>query len=371
MKTNFQLTAITVLLGVSGISHASLTTTTGPVSFNGSASVIATANSASSATANNNGATAANVSLGQFNAATGVLTGTSITLNSDRTQSISGGGTKNQGPGRTANGSGTSTAALTAPGVSTTYTPAITQAGAGCSLAMGPSAASCSWGPNTSTATTPDATENVNNANLNSYVGGSTINAALTLPSLSATSTLSATQGGASSSTSTYSVAWSGSLQADYTYLLHAAPSFDGGSAQPSLTLDFGTVLQGSSVSPLAFSLYNLADLNRVGLDLDSFSASGASSTLTTDLAPFTNLAQGGGNSFNAFLNTSTLGLFNAQYLLNLSDADVGASNTRSNHQLTLNLVGNVAPVPVPGAVWLFGSAVMGLIGMGRRKQAA
>ena len=77
-------------------------------------------------------------------------------------------------------------------------------------------------------------------------------------------------------------------------------------------------MLQGSSVSPLAFSLYNLADLNRVGLDLDSFSASGASSTLTTDLAPFTNLAQGGGNSFNAFLNTSTLGLFNAQYLLNL-----------------------------------------------------
>mgnify|MGYP003573512419 CR=1 FL=1 len=32
---------------------------------------------------------------------------------------------------------------------------------------------------------------------------------------------------------------------------------------------------------------------------------------------------------------------------------------------------GNVSPVPVPAAVWLFGSGLLGLIGMARRKKAA
>jgi hypothetical protein len=66
-----------------------------------------------------------------------------------------------------------------------------------------------------------------------------------------------------------------------------------------------------------------------------------------------TQTLSGGGNGFNVFLNTATLGSFTAQYILNLWDADVGASSSRSNYQLTLHLNGNVAPVPVPAAVWL------------------
>jgi hypothetical protein len=31
---------------------------------------------------------------------------------------------------------------------------------------------------------------------------------------------------------------------------------------------------------------------------------------------------------------------------------------------------GNVSPVPVPAAVWLFGSGLLGLIGIARRKKA-
>jgi len=29
---------------------------------------------------------------------------------------------------------------------------------------------------------------------------------------------------------------------------------------------------------------------------------------------------------------------------------------------------GKVAPVPIPGAVWLFGSGLMGVVGLGRKK---
>lgn len=134
--------------------------------------------------------------------------------------------------------------------------------------------------------------------------------------------------------------------------------------------MDFGTVIHGSSVSPLAFGVFNLADRDRVSLDLDAVSHSGDTSTLTMDLAPFANLGQSGNKPFNTFLNTATFSSFTPQYILELSDADVGASSTRSNCQLTLNLTGSVAPVPVPAAVWLFGSALAGMGIIGRRKSA-
>lgn len=370
MNKKIRFSAGIALLGIGNLAHAALTSSVGPVSFDGSASVTSTANSQSSNSATNNNAAAANVSVGQFNAATGVLTGVELQLSSNRTQTLEGNGTKAQGAARTASGSGTSTAALTAPGISNTFTPAITQTGTGCSLSAG-LGNSCTWGPISSGPTATNASSSAASASLNDYVGGSTVNASLSLPSLQATSTLSFTNGPASSSTTTYSVDWTGTVAATYTYLLHAAPSFDTSGSQGTLTLDFGTVTQGSSLSPLAFSVFNLADPNRVGLDLDSVSGSGDTSTITTDLTPFSNLAQGSGNLFNAFLNTATLGSFTAQYILNLSDADVGASSTRGNYQITLNLKGNVAPVPVPAALWLFGSALAGLGAIRRRHVAA
>ena len=43
-----------------------------------------------------------------------------------------------------------------------------------------------------------------------------------------------------------------------------------------------------------------------------------------------------------------------------------------SSGQLTYNIVaGNTAPVPLPAAVWLLGSGLLGLIGVGRRSRAA
>lgn len=367
---NVKLISLAIaLIGTSGIANAQLTSTSGPAAFGGSASVTATASSVASATASSNNAPIATVGVGQFDAATGVLVGATLQVDSTRAQTISGSGTKGGGPARTANGSGSSTAGFSASGASTTFTPAVTVAGSGCSLGMGMMGPnSCTWGPaGSTTATSGSAT--VASGNLDSYVGAGSTNVALTLPSMQATSTLSATQGPASSSKSTYTVNWSGNVQANYSYLLHAAPSFGG--ASNSLTLDFGTLTQGTGASSLGFSLYNVADPNRVGLDLDSFATVGnAGNNFSTNLANFANLSQGGSQSFLAWLDTSSVGQFSTQYVLSLSDADVGASSTRGSYQLTLNVVGNVAAVPEPEtyAMMLAGLGLVG--GMARRRRA-
>lgn len=376
MSMKLQLTTIAALLSVSGISQAALTTTSGAVDFSGSAAVTATGSGITSKTTTINNASIANVGLSQFNASTGVLTGVNLQLNSNRIQIIDGVGNKNNGPGRTANGSGTSNALITAAGVAASFAPNLTQAGTGCSLAMGPTGAiNCSWGPNTAATVATNATVSADQQNLNDYAGNGEVNALLSLPTLSATTTLSSIMGqaGAGSST-TYTVDWSGTLQANYSYLLHAMASFDGSSSANSLTLDFGNVIQNSTAS-LNFALFNMANADRIGLDLDSVNGSGDTSAFSTDLSAVSGLAQGNSKSFIANLLTANTGAFNAQYLLNLSDADLGASSTRQNQQLILNLTGNVvaatAPVPVPGAVWLFGSAFLGMLGVSRRKQMA
>lgn len=372
MHNSFKFTAVSFLLGISGMAQAALSTSSGAVNFSGSASVTATGGQVSSATNSNNGAAIASVALGQFDAANGVLIGVDLQLESGRSQTISGGGNKNNGPGRTVNGSGVSNALLSAAGVIANFAPDLTQAGSGCALAHGPTGpVNCSWGPNSSAAVATNTNVAADEQNLNDYVSGGTVNASLSLPTLSATSTMSATQGQpGSGSFATYTVDWAGDLQVNYSYLLHSLASFDSNSASNTLTLNFGTVAQNSSAA-LQFSLFNLADADRIGLDLDSINGSGDTGAFDTGLTGFANLAQGNGQSFIANLLTANTGSFNAEYVLNLSDADFGASNTRQSYQLTLNLVGNVTAVPVPGAVWLFGSAMLGMLGINRRKHQA
>jgi len=158
MNIHFKLSAIAVLISVTTIANAQLTSSTGAVNYTGSASVTATQNlptqgpsfGTASLTNTNNGATAANVAVNQFNATTGVLTGVDLQLSSNRTQTISGTGYKNNGAGKTMSGSGTSEALLSVSGVSATFSPAIALTGDSCSLRSGGTGLiNCAWGPKT------------------------------------------------------------------------------------------------------------------------------------------------------------------------------------------------------------------------------
>jgi len=55
---------------------------------------------------------------------------------------------------------------------------------------------------------------------------------------------------------------------------------------------------------------------------------------------------------------------------LDINNAGTIVSNLYDNSDHTIPIMLTPAAVPVPGAVWLFGSALVGLIGTSRRKQA-
>lgn len=55
-------------------------------------------------------------------------------------------------------------------------------------------------------------------------------------------------------------------------------------------------------------------------------------------------------------------------YSIAVGGASAGGTNT-GTYAVTASM--SVQPVPVPGAVWLFGSAIAGMVGFGRRKIAA
>jgi len=346
--------------------YAALVTVTPTVSFSDSVSVPDT--DASAGGTSNDGASLGSTALEQFDKATGVLTGATINLVSTRTQSVTVSAVREKGDKNTviSTGNGDSTASLTAPGASYTTSPAISAIG----FCEGKSQQACS------TATiAPDVTTNQDvavSSSLDSYVGSGTVSVDRTAPVLNATQETDVFNG---EETTEYELTWTGDLSVTYSYLLHAAPSFDVSGPVATLLLDFGTVTQDSVVSPLDFSLYNLASADRTALDLDSFSLSGGSDTgaLDSNLAIFSDLAAGSEELFQATLNTDVLGNYLEVYTLTLSDADIGAASSRSSWNLVVTLQGEViaaSTVPVPDAVWLFGSGLLGLVGVSRRKSS-
>jgi len=342
---------------------AALITVTPTVSFSDSATATDTEGGAGTS---NDGTSLGSTALDQFDATLGVLVDATINLVSTRTQSVTvaATGTGNGGKSITSTGTGRSTAQLTAPGASYTTVPVLVETG----TCTGKRKETC-------TNTTTDAGTITNQdiavtGSLDSYVGTGSVTVDRTA------STLSATQGAGTfngTETTQYSLSWGGDLSITYSYLLHAAPSFDGSGSVTTLTLDFGSVTRGAVVSPLDFSFFNLADGNRTGLDLDSFTLTGGSDTgaLYSNLAGFSGLAQGGEQAFQAWFDTTTPGSFLEVYNLTFSDADTGAAASRSSWNLMLTISGEVVPAaaaPVPDAVWLFGSGLLGIIGIARRK---
>jgi hypothetical protein len=136
----------------------------------------------------------------------------------------------------------------------------------------------------------------------------------------------------------------------------HANGSFAGDANADTLTLDFGTVEQGSSQSR-GFSLHNLVATAgyTAALDLDSIGETDAAGVFSTDLATFLNLVAGGSNTYSVTLDTSSSGAFAATYTLNFSDEDLAGA--AGGQTLTLNVLGEVVPVPEPTALVFAGLA--------------
>ena len=121
--------------------------------------------------------------------------------------------------------------------------------------------------------------------------------------------------------------------------------SFDPGVDQNALLIDFGAIVDGGGILTTAFTIENLEDLPgfTAQMDLDGIVGSGQTAVLFTDLAPFTNLAAGSGLSFMASFDTSTVGVFSAQYVLSVSDEDL--SGAVAGTDLVLTLAGEVLTV--------------------------
>ena len=382
MKARYLLVVTAAVLAVSGplvslpsVEGAAFTTpsTSNSQTFTGTtASVTRPASAAGTTSATNVAFVSGSNSFAQFSSSLGVLTQVNVVLSSStRTPSIS----SQQGSGITFQGSGT--ASLAVPGgtanfgsVSATHTP-------GSNGAFAVNGTPDTSGANIAITTPSD---------LNSYVGAGSFNATRTAPSLSAQT--SAT----TSRAATFTETWSGTLDTTYTFMLHSLPSFNSSStAVTTLNIDLGTHTQGEgggTFTQSGFSLFNpfhtagsftsTDTTNQVALDLDSISGSGDIGQLFTSLtSPTLNLVNAGASfGFTASLDTNTVGTFSATYTLFVSDANLGAVNSRcagqttatdgvlcSGFALTLNIIGNVeaAQVPVPATALLL-TAGVGLV---------
>lgn len=222
-----------------------------------------------------------------------------------------------------------------------------------------------------------------NGADLNNWLGtgnlSTTVNTTLTADRTSDGGSFEARIGDSADNNDSDLKNLTATYQVTYTYLEHAAASFDGSGNQTVLNLNFGDVFVDDAVGSLAFSLFNLTG-DRVELDLNSITGSGDTLALTTNLAAFSDLAAGNSFDFLASINTDNAGSFSATYYLSLSDANVGASSSRYafNDYLTLNLTGNVIErssiaqvndVPEPGLLALMSIGLFSLLGLARRKQ--
>jgi len=379
------LAALSALATVPTLAHATLVTTTATTSFDVSNSVTDTLGGKSSASDGKTSGTA-NTSMGtaqvaKFDSSVGVLTGATVNLTSTYRQTtnvtVAAGGTGANTDGTfTAKGTGSSSVKLGIPVGVTGAGASLNNVQDTCTLVNGKIKAACDNG---SSYTQINDNTTVSSTALNAYVGSGSFLADLIAASNSAETTQN-DFGGIASTTST--IKWNGNLSATYSYLLHAAQSFDANAAVTALTLDFGDVYLNDVVGDKNFSIANLFDTNRVGLKLTNIVETGdVNNVFSTSLSMFGNLAQGNVNNYSASFLATTLGNNSATYQLTLADAapDVvfASSSLGQGYNLTLNLKANVlqrpaAPagreVPEPASLMLLGLGALGLCVQRKRR---
>ncbi len=133
-----------------------------------------------------------------------------------------------------------------------------------------------------------------------------------------------------------------------------------------SVTLDFGTLAQNSGSFTALLALSN--NISGSADDL-RFEFSGSSSNFGVNGFGAATLAAGDAHNLSVVLDTLVSGNFQDVFTLNLFSTNASGFDLQIG-SLSVTLKGVVTPaaVPVPGAVWMLGSALAGLAGMRRRK---
>lgn len=138
-----------------------------------------------------------------------------------------------------------------------------------------------------------------------------------------------------------------------------------------SINVSFDWAFAGDDTSASA----GVEDLFKVGIAGNGFAIANAMSpayTLLSQTSPSTSAFNLNGHftasiALNALPTAATGGI---RYLVvGLSEHGNTATNSASGID-NIKITANVAPIPVPGAMWLFVSAVAGFAGAGRRKQS-
>lgn len=321
-------------------------------------------------------------SFSQFDSSLGVLTAVKVTLTSTRSQTTVLTGSSSSSGNKQNTGNNGTTSKIAAPGIhsgSSSQPSAIRQSGA-CGKGGSLTACPITIGP-ASSAT--NKVFSVSGSSMGSYEGSGTV--AVTLSSkLSANNT---TTGSWTSTQDQYKSDWSGNVGLEYSYDQHSDASFNSASTNADLlTLNFGTVIQGSSPAAQLFDIYNMlkTDLNadaRLALNYDAANSSSSGDvgvfSFNSPFSIISALSAGSPDSFSVTFNTSQLGTYSAIYNLAFYDAfDSGCFGTVGKNTLTLKIIGNVIektenppPVPEPGTLALLSGGVLLLGGFRLRRR--
>ena len=107
-----------------------------------------------------------------------------------------------------------------------------------------------------------------------------------------------------------------------------------------------------------------------------NFAANNSAVSIVGDIGYYNNATWGDNMGNSGFTTSATVGNSIAFYFLNTSDVDYDTTILRNLGSWNLSTAGmltytsNATVVPVPAAAWLFGSGLLGLVGVARRKVA-